>query len=120
MHKMNRSALERQYTQRALSRGDPVVVVHFGRDQFEVARRVEYAKPGVRLMPNRLNASTLTAAVHMARSMGGGAKRIADRSKSVVVAAFLLEDLQRVRLTADIQIAFVIHCNAFSLGELQR
>ncbi len=65
-------------TQRALSRGVPVVVVPFGRDQHEVARRVEYAQAGVRLLPKRLNASSLAAAVQKARSMGAGASRIAD------------------------------------------
>lgn len=65
-------------TQRALSRGVPVVVVPFGRDQHEVARRVEYAQAGVRLLPKSLNASSLSAAVQKARSMRDGAGRIAD------------------------------------------
>ena len=36
-------------TQKALARGVPVCVVPFGRDQFEVARRVEVAGSGTRL-----------------------------------------------------------------------
>ena len=36
-------------TQKALARGVPVCVVPFGRDQFEVARRVEVARCGTRL-----------------------------------------------------------------------
>ncbi len=64
-------------TQRALSHGVPLVIVPFGRDQLEVARRVEYAGAGVRLMPSRLNADTLAAAVTKAESMTDGAKRIA-------------------------------------------
>ncbi|TVQ29115.1 MAG: glycosyltransferase [Spirochaetaceae bacterium] len=64
-------------TQRALSHGVPVVVVPFGRDQFEVARRVEHAGAGVRLMPRNLNAGMLTAAVTKALSMADGAGRIA-------------------------------------------
>jgi MGT family glycosyltransferase len=64
-------------TQRALSNGVPVVVVPFGRDQFEVARRVEHARAGVRLPPNRLSPASLSAAVKEARAMRAGAGRIA-------------------------------------------
>lgn len=64
-------------TQRALSQGVPVVVVPFGRDQLEVARRVEHAGAGVRLMPRRLNAESLAAAVTKAMAMTDGARRIA-------------------------------------------
>lgn len=65
-------------TQRALAHGVPVVVVPFGRDQPDVARRVEYAGAGVRLLPKDLNEETLATAVRKARSMQGGAARIAD------------------------------------------
>ena len=65
-------------TQRSLARGVPVVVVPFGRDQPEVARRVEYAGAGVRLLPGRLNDETLGTAVEQARAMRPGAQRIAD------------------------------------------
>mgnify|MGYP001818329728 CR=1 FL=1 len=65
-------------TQRALAHGVPVVVVPFGRDQLDVARRVEFAGAGVRLLPKDLNAVTLAAAVRKARSMQGGAARIAE------------------------------------------
>ncbi len=64
-------------TQRALSRGVPVVVVPFGRDQPEVARRIEYAGAGVRLDPRRLGEETLAAAVEQAAAMREGAARIA-------------------------------------------
>jgi MGT family glycosyltransferase len=64
-------------TQRALARGVPVVVVPFGRDQLDVARRVEFAEAGVRLLPRDLNAQTLATAVQSARSMQQGAARIA-------------------------------------------
>lgn len=53
-------------TQKALARGVPVVVVPFGRDQLEVARRVEPARAGVRLMPRRLKPERLLAAVRAA------------------------------------------------------
>ncbi|MEZ4518709.1 MAG: glycosyltransferase [Chloroflexota bacterium] len=65
-------------TQRALAYGVPVVVVPFGRDQPEVARRVEYAEAGVRLLPKDLNAETLTSSVREARSRKEGATRIAN------------------------------------------
>ncbi len=65
-------------TQRALAHGVPVVVVPFGRDQPDVARRVEYAEAGVRLLPKDLNAETLARAARQARSMQAGAARIAD------------------------------------------
>ena len=65
-------------TQRALSQGVPVVTIPFGRDQLEVARRVEHAQSGVRLMPKLLNVSNLSAAVQEALSKRDGAARIAD------------------------------------------
>lgn len=65
-------------TQRALSRGVPVVVVPFGRDQPEVARRVEYAGAGVRLEAKRLGAKSVRAAVREAALMGEGARRIGE------------------------------------------
>ena len=65
-------------TQRALARGVPVVVVPFGRDQYEVARRVETAGAGVRLLPKHLSATTLASSVQKARTLRAGAARIAD------------------------------------------
>ena len=65
-------------TQKALARGVPVVAVPFGRDQFEVARRVEVAGGGVRLPASRLSPARLRAAVAAARGMRPGAERIAD------------------------------------------
>ena len=64
-------------TQRALSHGVPVVVIPFGRDQLEVARRVEHAGAGVRLMPNKLTPESLSAAVENAGHARDGARRIA-------------------------------------------
>jgi UDP:flavonoid glycosyltransferase YjiC (YdhE family) len=64
-------------TQKALARGVPVCVVPFGRDQFEVARRVEVAKCGTRLPSKRLNASRLAAKIDEAMGMVDGAKRVA-------------------------------------------
>jgi MGT family glycosyltransferase len=64
-------------TQKALARGVPVCAVPFGRDQFEVARRVEVAGAGTRLPAGRLRPGHLRTAVHQAISRAEGAKRVA-------------------------------------------
>ena len=64
-------------TQKALAHGVPVVAVPFGRDQPEVARRVEVAGAGVRLPARKLNAGRLRAAVHDAIVLRPGAERVA-------------------------------------------
>jgi MGT family glycosyltransferase len=64
-------------TQKALAAGVPVVVVPFGRDQLETARRVEHANAGVRLAPRRLTPARLMDAVHMAIERRAGAQRMA-------------------------------------------
>ena len=69
-------------TQKALSHGVPVCVVPHGRDQFEVARRVEVAGCGTRLPAKRLTARRLKSKVQQAMSMAEGAKRVADGFKA--------------------------------------
>ena len=64
-------------TQKALARGVPVVAVPFGRDQPEVARRVEVAGAGVRLAARRLTPDRLRDAVRRAIELRPGAERIA-------------------------------------------
>ncbi|MGF2945409.1 glycosyltransferase [Mycobacterium sp. Lab-001] len=64
-------------TQRALARGIPVCVVPYGRDQFEVARRVEVARCGTRLPAKKLSPSRLRAKVREAMTMADGAQRVA-------------------------------------------
>ena len=64
-------------TQKALGRGIPVCAVPFGRDQFEVARRVEVARCGVRLPADRLTPAALRSAVSEAMSMTAGAAAVA-------------------------------------------
>ena len=64
-------------TQKALARGVPVCVVPFGRDQFEVARRVEVAQCGTRLPAKKLSPPRLRAKVREAMTMTDGAKRVA-------------------------------------------
>lgn len=83
-------------TQRALSRGVPLVVVPFGRDQYEVARRVEHAGAGVRLLPKDLDVLSLASAVKTAQTMRDGARRVARafaRAGGDSVAADAFEEL---------------------------
>jgi MGT family glycosyltransferase len=63
--------------QKALAAGIPVCVVPFGRDQFEVARRVEVADAGTLLPASRLRPDRLRAAVREALTKKAGAERIA-------------------------------------------
>jgi UDP:flavonoid glycosyltransferase YjiC (YdhE family) len=63
-------------TQKALARGVPVCAVPFGRDQLEVARRVEVAGAGSRLPASRLRPDRLRAKVREAMTKSDGAKRI--------------------------------------------
>ena len=83
-------------TQKALARGVPVCAVPFGRDQLEVARRVEVAAAGTRLPARRLNAERLRAAVREAMQRGAGARRIAESYRAAggpVAAADAIEQL---------------------------
>jgi MGT family glycosyltransferase len=65
-------------TQKALTRGVPVCVVPHGRDQFEVARRVEVSGCGTRLPARKLTPSRLKSKVLQAMSMADGARRVAE------------------------------------------
>ena len=64
-------------TQKALDRGVPVCAVPFGRDQFEVARRVELARCGTRLPATKLTPARLRTRVREAMTMTQGARRVA-------------------------------------------
>jgi len=64
-------------TQKALARGVPVCAVPFGRDQLEVARRVEVAGAGTRLPAGRLTPDRLRRKVREALTKSEGAKRVA-------------------------------------------
>jgi MGT family glycosyltransferase len=64
-------------TQKALAHGVPVVAVPFGRDQPEVARRVEASGAGVRLPAGKLTPKRLREAVQRAIELRSGAERIA-------------------------------------------
>ncbi len=64
-------------TQKALAHGVPVCVVPYGRDQLEVARRVEVARCGTRLPAKQLSPSRLRTKVREAMAMTDGAQRVA-------------------------------------------
>lgn len=64
-------------TQKAIARGVPVCAVPFGRDQLEVARRVEVSGAGTRLAARRLEPGRLRAKVREAMTLRPGAERIA-------------------------------------------
>ncbi len=64
-------------TQKALARGIPVCVVPYGRDQLEVARRVEVARCGTRLPAKKLSPARLRTKVREAMTMTQGAERVA-------------------------------------------
>lgn len=64
-------------TQKALSRGIPVCTVPFGRDQFEVARRVQIARCGTRLPARRLTTGRLRDSILAAMTMSAGARAVA-------------------------------------------
>ncbi len=64
-------------TQKALARGVPVCAVPFGRDQLEVARRVEVAGAGTRLPASRLRPDRLLAKTREAITRAAGAQRVA-------------------------------------------
>jgi MGT family glycosyltransferase len=83
-------------TQKALARRVPVCVVPFGRDQLEVARRVETAGAGVRLPARRLSPKRLRAAVAEAKGCGEGARLVAEGYRAAggaVASADAVEEL---------------------------
>ena len=87
-------------TQKALAHGVPVVAIPFGRDQPEVARRVEIAHAGVRLPVRKLSPDRLIQLVHRAIALRPGAKRIARAFAEIdtpTVAAAALEELAAAR-----------------------
>ncbi|MCH1881973.1 glycosyltransferase [Agrococcus sp. ARC_14] len=64
-------------TQQALSHGVPVVAVPYGRDQLEVAARVQHAGAGLRLPRSRLTPERLRHAVRRASGMRAGVAAVA-------------------------------------------
>lgn len=82
-------------TQKALARGVPVCAVPFGRDQLEVARRVEVAGAGTRLPAKQLNAERLRDKVREAMTRTDGAKRIAAAFAAAGGAATAADAVER-------------------------
>lgn len=85
-------------TQKALARGVPVCAVPFGRDQLEVARRVQIAGAGTRLPARRLTPKRLRTAVNHAMGCEDGAKRVAQSYRDAggaAAAADAVEQLTR-------------------------
>ncbi|GGW71995.1 glycosyl transferase [Streptomyces lucensis JCM 4490] len=83
-------------TQKSLLAGVPVCVVPFGRDQLEVARRVELSGAGTRLLPGRLTPERLRRAVRAAVAKKPQAEHVAARLRGAggaVAAAAELEKL---------------------------
>lgn len=90
-------------TQKALAHGIPVCAVPFGRDQLEVARRVEVAGAGTRLPARRLSPQRLRARVREAMTMQAGAQRVAEAFAAAggpTAAADAFEALAGQRLQA--------------------
>jgi MGT family glycosyltransferase len=82
--------------QKALAAGVPVCVVPFGRDQFEVAKRVGAAEAGTTVTPDALNATVLRRAIGEAMNKREGSQRIAAsfrRAGGAPAAADALESL---------------------------
>lgn len=89
-------------TQKSLARGVPVVAVPWGRDQFEVAARVEHAGAGVRVPRRALSPQRLRDAVAEARGMREGARAVASglaAAGGAPLAATLVERCLRQHAT---------------------
>jgi MGT family glycosyltransferase len=81
-------------TQKALAAGVPVCAVPFGRDQFEVARRVEVSGAGTRLPARRLSPQRLRTQISKAMGCTPGAERTASafrRAGGATAAADAIE-----------------------------
>jgi MGT family glycosyltransferase len=81
-------------TQKALAAGVPVCVVPFGRDQSEVARRVEVAGAGTLVPAGRLNPDRLRAKVREAMTKTAGARRVAEGYKATGGPAAAARELE--------------------------
>jgi MGT family glycosyltransferase len=89
-------------TQKALAVGVPVCAVPFGRDQLEVARRVEVADAGTRLPAQRLTPRRLRTKIRETVTKAPGARRVAEGFAAAggpLAAADAFETLAGSRLT---------------------
>ncbi|WP_214324447.1 glycosyltransferase [Nonomuraea sediminis] len=85
-------------TQKALLNGVPVCVVPFGRDQLEVARRVDVAGAGVRLPKSRLRADDLRAAVRRTIGLKEQAERAGERLRAAGGARAAADALEQATI----------------------
>jgi MGT family glycosyltransferase len=93
-------------TQKALAKDIPVCVVPFGQDQLEIARHVEVAGAGSRLLAARLRPDRLRAAIREATGKKAGAEHIAAafaETGGPCTAADALEDLSREQEDASVE-----------------
>ncbi|HEY1834614.1 MAG TPA: nucleotide disphospho-sugar-binding domain-containing protein [Solirubrobacteraceae bacterium] len=86
--------------QKALGAGVPVVVVPYGRDQMETARRVTHARAGAHLSPKRLTGQRLLAAVEKARTRRAGAAHVAELFAAAGGAQAAAEAVEALARTA--------------------
>jgi MGT family glycosyltransferase len=83
-------------TQKALAAGVPVCAVPFGRDQLEVARRLEVSGAGTQLPAADLTVDALSVAIERTVALGSEAERIAAAFASAggpTAAASAIEEL---------------------------
>jgi MGT family glycosyltransferase len=88
-------------TQKALAARVPVCVVPFGRDQLEVARRVDVAQAGTRLPARRLTADRLRAKIREAMTKRAGANRVADGFIAAGGPSAAVDAIERLRANPD-------------------
>jgi MGT family glycosyltransferase len=88
-------------TQKALAAGVPVCAVPFGRDQFEVARRVVVADAGVMLPKGKLAPKRLHAAVQEAMTKTAGAADVAAGFEAAGGAAAAADALAALPVAAE-------------------
>jgi MGT family glycosyltransferase len=82
-------------TQKALAHGVPVCAVPFGRDQLEVAMRVEMSGSGTRVPAKKLDAPRLRAAVREAMGRAEGARRVAEGYRATGGVAAAADTIER-------------------------
>jgi len=90
-------------TQKALAHGVPVCVVPFGRDQFEIARRVDVSDSGTRLPAKKLTAQRLQKAVKTAMTKQAGARRVAAGYEAAGGAPAGADTIEQLLSTTDRQ-----------------
>lgn len=87
-------------TMKALAAGVPVCVVPFGRDQPEVARRVEVAGAGTQIPLSKLNPERLRDAVRAATAKKDGAARVAAGFEAAGGATAAADEFERMAANA--------------------